>query len=344
MIETNIIPEPNFKHGLKIVIAPTIDYNKEQFEVGNLIIQAPTAIVTKDIPEILVAKNWNTEMDSIVSRQLADKQTIANIILPKNTECGIITITQDCERNASYTVYITAEEGSSATVLINKKDTSSMSGEIIRVIAKPNSKVDIITAQQTTNTTIFSHRDAIVQRDATVHWTEILLGGTYVRSHTSNNLVDTGATGNITVLYLASKKQKFDIYTANIHSAPETNSNIISKGAITDSAKALSRGLVEISTSATNANGYEQQDALLLNETAEADAIPNLVIQNHNVKCSHGSTVGQVNKETLFYIMSRGIPKSKAERILIEGFFNPVIEKCSESVQETVRKTISEVL
>lgn len=340
----NTNKEPTFKHGLKIILKPTLDYTTQVFETGELIIGESKAIVIKDVPQIFFDTEWKTEMDSIVSKQLTDRQTSIHITLPKDTNCGTITITQDGEKNASYNLFITAAPRSSATFMIDKKESSIMSGEIIRIIAEEGSKVEIITAQQTRDTTIFSHRDARILKNATVNWTEIALGGTYVRSHTINDLAAEGATGNITALFLASGKQQYDLYTASLHNAPETNSDIVTKGAVTDSAKALSRGLVEINANAANSNGYEQQDALLLSETAEADAIPNLVIHNHNVKCSHGSTVGQVNKETLFYLMSRGLTRKSAERMLIEGFFNPVIEKFDEAIQTKLRATISEEL
>jgi Fe-S cluster assembly protein SufD len=336
--------EPTFKHGLKIILKPTLDYKTQNFEAGALLLSESEAIVTKDIPDMFFTADWKTEMDSIVAKQLLDTQTRVHIALPKNTDCGTINITQEGSNNASYNIFITAEPGSSAVFVIDKKETSIMSGEIIRLHAQVNSKVDIITAQQTKDTTIFSHRDARIEKDAIVNWTDIVLGGSYVRSHIINDLCAEGATGNITVLFLASGKQQYDLYTASLHNAPETHSDIVTKGAVTDTAKVLSRGLVEINANAANSNGYEQQDALLLSKTAEADAIPNLVIHNHNVKCSHGSTVGQVDKEKLFYLMSRGLSQKKAERMLVEGFFNPVIEKFDETIQAKLRATISEGL
>jgi Fe-S cluster assembly protein SufD len=129
------------------------------------------------------------------------------------------------------------------------------------------------------------------------------------------------------------------------HLAPNTYSNIITKGAIFDSSKALSRGLVRIEKPSFNSNGYETQEALLLSERAEADAIPNLEIYNHDVKCSHGSTIGRLDKEKMFYLMSRGLTKDQAKIKLIEGFFVPAFDKIPDiKLKEKLLEKISLVL
>jgi len=112
-----------------------------------------------------------------------------------------------------------------------------------------------------------------------------------------------------------------------------------------ENSRALSRGLVYISKNAEQSTGYEKQDALLLSDEAEADAIPNLQIENNDVKCSHGSTIGQIDKEQLFYLMSRGLNEESAKKKIIEGYFAPVLDMMQdqdarEKLQATIEKAI----
>ena len=100
-----------------------------------------------------------------------------------------------------------------------------------------------------------------------------------------------------------------------MHNAKNTTSKIITKGVLNNKSKALSRSLVKIKENAPKSNGYEKQEALLLSENAEADAIPYLEIDNNDVKCSHSSAVGQIDKDVLFYMMSRGLNESEAKKI-----------------------------
>ena len=107
----------------------------------------------------------------------------------------------------------------------------------------------------------------------------------------------------------------------------------------------MSRGLVKINKNAPGSNGYETQDALLLSNKAEADAIPNLEINNNDVKCSHGSTVGQVDEDKLFYLMTRGLTKDEASQKIVEGYFTPVLDMFHDpNIKEQVHKTILEGL
>src|SRR3989344_1957558 len=212
------------------------------------------------------------------------------------------------------------------TKLSNNDDVSYITDDI-RVICKENSKVDIITVQNINKNSInIQRRKSLNQRDSSINWTDVCLGSKYTKSNIVTSLAGQGSNISNTVIFLASDSQKFDIYTASIHKAPQTVSNILTKGVLNNEAKALSRGLVKIEENAFNSNGYEKQEALLLSDKAEADAIPNLEIHNHDVRCTHGSTIGQIDKEKIFYLMSRGLNEEEAKKQIVEGYFLPVLE------------------
>ena len=137
----------------------------------------------------------------------------------------------------------------------------------------------------------------------------------------------------------------YDLYTSSLHNAKNTTSKIITKGVLNNESKALSRSLVKIKENAPKSNGYEKQEALLLSKNAEADAIPYLEIDNNDVKCSHSSAVGQIDKDVLFYMMSRGLNKSEAKKKIVEGYFSPILELLSnQEIQDKINKKITNSL
>jgi Fe-S cluster assembly protein SufD len=143
----------------------------------------------------------------------------------------------------------------------------------------------------------------------------------------SSILIGEGAESYNYGVFLAHKEENFHIGSSTIHKAPNTNSDILVKGIVKDKAKALYDGLVHIDRIAQNCNAYQHEDALILNEGAHADSIPTLTIDNKEVKCSHGSTISQVDKEKLFYLKTRGLNEASATRVIIEGFFEPIVQK-----------------
>ena len=136
-----------------------------------------------------------------------------------------------------------------------------------------------------------------------------------------NELEEEGASCTNTVVFVGRNEDNCEVSTIAIHKAPFTTSNLVSKGIVMDSAKVLSKGLVKIEENAFGSNGYEKQDVLVLSEKAQAKAIPDLEIHNHDVKCSHGSTIGKIDAEAIFYLMSRGLNKKAAEKKIVEGYF-----------------------
>ena len=120
-------------------------------------------------------------------------------------------------------------------------------------------------------------------------------------------------------------EQCFDVSTETIHTASRTKCNMMTKVVLNDNAKAVYRGLVRVNPKAVKCEGYQKNDTILLSENAEADAVPNLEIENNDVKCSHGATISQIDEMKLFYMMSRGIDEKSAKKQIVEGFFDPIL-------------------
>jgi len=246
------------------------------------------------------------------------------------------------------TICILAEKNSKVKILLTKHTDGDVSyiSEDVRILAKENSKVDFISIQDIgKETTNVQKRRSLGKKDSSVNWMDVCLGTKYTKSDVISSLDEEGASTNNRILFLCNGTQQYDLYTAALHNAPHTSSDMVTKGVLNHQAKALSRGLVKIGEHASGSNGYETQDALLLSDEAEADAIPNLEIHNHDVKCSHGSTVGQVDAEKLFYLMSRGLNEEEAKQKIVEGYFTPVLSLfADERMREKIRQSITSAM
>lgn len=166
---------------------------------------------------------------------------------------------------------------------------------------------------------------ARVERDATLTAASAGLGGGYARTRTDARLVGRGASGDLLSLYFGSGSQTLDFRTYQDHAAPDTTSNLLYKGAVGDSARSVYSGLIRVRPDARGTNAFQTNRNLKLSEEAWAESVPNLEIENNEVRCSHASAVGPIDHDQIFYLESRGVPTAAAERLIVAGFFDEVI-------------------
>ncbi len=168
-------------------------------------------------------------------------------------------------------------------------------------------------------------------------------GSKITSSEVTTYLDGEGSETNNHGIFFGNENQQFDLSVNSIHNAENTVSDIISKGALTDSSKCIYHGLVKISRNASGSNGYQKEDTLLLSPNATADAIPDLEIDNSDVKCSHGATIGKTDAEKMFYLRSRGFNEKEATKVYVKGFFNGLIKKMQiEKLRENMEDLIDE--
>ena len=336
----------NYKYGLSIVIKPKCDEIKSDITKG-------LGKITSNSKEIKISETSAQAKEANDSYALLH-QTLTTqsfeITIPKGKTINEpIVIKEEIIKSPFFlNLIINAEESSSATIVIEKEDKTnekkSYLSERIVANAKKNSKITIITNQNEKE--LFNYQEKIgnAEKDSTLDFQEMILSSKYVRMNTQSNLLGEGSSSSNTVLYLGSKDQKYDLFTMANHEGKNTVSKIETSGALLESSKALSRGLIKINENASGSDGYESQKALLLSKKAEADAIPNLEINNSEVKCSHSSSVGPVDEDQLFYLMSRGLTKKDSQKEIIEGYFKPITKVMGENVQEEVSLAIKEAL
>jgi Fe-S cluster assembly protein SufD len=171
------------------------------------------------------------------------------------------------------------------------------------------------------------HQQAVGERDSTITLGTVALGGHYARVRTEARVAGAGATTRQIALYFAGGDQMHDFRTIQDHDAPHTNSDLLFKGAVQDRARSVYTGVIKIRPHARGTAAFQTNRNLTLGEQAWAESVPNLEIETNDVKCSHASTVGPIDPEHRFYLESRGIPSAVADRLVVLGFFDEVLQQ-----------------
>ena len=171
------------------------------------------------------------------------------------------------------------------------------------------------------------HQQAVGGRDSTTTLATVALGGHYARVRTEARISGAGGSTRQVALYFAGGEQMHDFRTIQDHDAPHTTSDLLFKGAVQDSSRSVYTGLIKIRKHARGTSAFQTNRNLTLSEGAWAESVPNLEIETNDVKCSHASTVGPIDPEQRFYLESRGIPTQIAERLIVLGFFDEVLDQ-----------------
>jgi Fe-S cluster assembly protein SufD len=188
-----------------------------------------------------------------------------------------------------------------------------------------------------------STRRVEIARDAHCSWVPIHLGGHLTKQTLDIITAEQGSDMRHTGLYITQGDEHLDLFTTDLHEQGNTTGDTVWKGALTGESRASYEGLIHIVQGAQDTDTYLQTHSMLLSPRAKGDAIPSLIVETDNVKASHGGTVGEIDEDQVFYMMSRGIPRPEAVRILVEGYFEEVIQRLHDPVlEEMVRTRIAE--
>ncbi|MBD3166219.1 Fe-S cluster assembly protein SufD [bacterium] len=284
--------------------------------------------------ESLNAALWNSGMLLYIPRNL----TLEKPIYLQRTPTGLNTISR---------LLIVAEENSEVTV-INDYNGGHGEGQINgvqEVFAGPNARFNLVTIQRlgTGYTTHLTHR-AKLGAQATYKGVSVNLGGANTKMDLGGILDGPGADSRWYGLLFGSSEQHFDVHTVHRHNAGDTYSNLDYMVALKDKAVSAYTGMIRIDPGATNCEAYQENRNLLLNDGARAESIPELEIENDEVSCSHGVTVGKIDPEMIFYLTSRGVDPVDAVKMIVYGFYQPVLSKIGGSFEELSRELLMEKL
>ena len=164
-------------------------------------------------------------------------------------------------------------------------------------------------------------------RDASLKFGEVGLGGSLGRLDLGVDLIGDGSHSEMVGIYFGDGDQVLDYRVVVNHHGKNTSSDVFLKGAVEDQAESVFTGLLKIWPDATNTSTFEQNRNLVLSDGAKAHSVPNLEILCDDVVCGHGSTVGPLEAEHLYYLQSRGLSQDRAERVLLRGFFQEIIDR-----------------
>jgi len=168
---------------------------------------------------------------------------------------------------------------------------------------------------------------ARLSRDSALHSLIVALGGRVVKGNIESLLEGPGATSEMLGLIFGHDGQHFDLHTLQEHRAPHTLSDLLYKNAVKDRARSVFSGMIRVHPGAQKTNAFQANRNLILSDGAKADSIPNLEIMANDLRCTHGSATSRLHEEHLFYLMSRGLRRLDAVRMVVEGFFAELVDR-----------------
>lgn len=245
---------------------------------------------------------------------------------------------------------VVAEESAEVTVLdrFGSPDTHGGRGHlvdaVVELVVGDNARLRYLSVQEHgPHTWHIALQRAHVGADASLHSSAVALGGDYARLRSESLLLGDGAESDLMAVYFGDHHQMLDFRTLQDHDAPNTRSDLLFKGAVEDAAHSVYSGLIRLRPPARKAVASQTNRNLVLTEGAGAESIPNLEIEANDVRCSHASAVGPIDEEQLYYLESRGIPPDEAERLIVLGFFDDVLERLPvPTLARALRRTVVE--
>jgi Fe-S cluster assembly protein SufD len=171
----------------------------------------------------------------------------------------------------------------------------------------------------------------VVGRDSSAKALNLNLGGAYARSESVSHLRGSGGRSDMLAVTVAQGAQEFDHRTFQIHEVPNTASDLLYKNSLDDRSRTIFAGLIRVDPGAHRTDAYQKVRNLLLSDEAEANSAPGLEIEADDVRCTHGATSGQIDAEELFYLLSRGITQKAAQRLIVFGFLNEVLDRLPDA-------------
>ena len=177
------------------------------------------------------------------------------------------------------------------------------------------------------NINIFTNKKSLGAKDSRIVWSSGFLGGAYTRSRLESVMNEAGASSENVEVVFGNGSQRFDTVSNITHIGPNTTGHAISKGVVKDKSRSLFKGMIRIEKDAKNSRAYLAEHGMILSKDALADAIPGLEISTNEVKATHSDSVAQINEEEIFYLTSRGLSENDAKKLIIVGFFEPLVER-----------------
>ncbi len=269
------------------------------------------------------------------------------IYVPKNTRVELplqVIMNQATNGVGSYHhTLLVAEEGAGVTVvddLLGGKD--GLQSSVVELRLGDNSVVRYMNLQDFDHSTWnFLTGRAAMGRNSDLRWIQVSWGSRLTKAFLDVDLMGEGGHAELLGIYFPTGRQHIDHQTLQLHRAPHCFSDLLFNGALKDKARSVYMGIIRVLPGAQKTDAYQRNGNLILDEGARADSIPGLEIEADDVRCTHGATAAQVEDEYVFYLMARGLTRPQAERMIVQGFFQAVLDRVPvESVVTKLERVI----
>lgn len=271
----------------------------------------------------------------------------AFIYVPRNTKVELplqIILTQASDGVGAYHhTLLVADTGAEVTVvdeLLGGKD--GLQSSVVELWLGDNSTVRYMNLQDFDHSTWnFLTGRAAMQRNADLRWIQVSWGSRVTKAFLDVDMLGAGGHAELLGIYFPTGKQHIDHQTLQLHRAPHCSSDLLFNGALKGKARSVYMGFIKVFPNAQKTDAYQRNGNLILDSTARADSIPGLEIEADDVRCTHGATVSEVEEEYVFYLMARGLSRPQAERMIVQGFFQAVLDRVPvESVVHKLERVI----
>ncbi|MEO8953545.1 MAG: Fe-S cluster assembly protein SufD [Ktedonobacteraceae bacterium] len=275
----------------------------------------------------------------------------AFLYIPKGVEIAEPILTQiwlDVPTSATFAHTLIIAEELSSVRYVNEYN-SSVAGEqpaflndVVEVFARNAARVEFSNMQDLgQNVWNVTNKNAVHEKDGSVTWVMADLGSKVTLANIGASLRGNGSVAELVGVFFADHDQRFSMNTLSDHNAIATNAETLVKGVLTDKSRVEFQGMIRVQPKAQQTASFLSDHTLLLSSECRAESIPGLEIGANEVSASHGATTGQIDEEQLFYLMVRGIARAEAERIIVQGFFEPVLQRVPlENLRIRLRRSI----
>jgi len=327
-------------HGGQIVFSPTgtkYELSKKIQDQGVIFLPLKEAAQTKtDLLEKFLGKIVQADEGKFAALAAAFAEDGVFLYVPKgvHVEAPLHSVLWGPGDDLAYFSHLVVwlEEDSSVTYIHEAAspngNSQSMHAGNVEIFVGENANLRFIELQSWGNHIWnFSHERARVMKHGKIDWIFGSLGSHLTKNFSEINLEGEGSEGRMSGFYFTDEDQHLDHDTQQNHLAPHTTSDLLFKGALEDESRSVWQGMIYVAPEAQQTDGFQSNKNLVLSENARADSIPGLEILADDVRCTHGATIGNVDEEEMFYLLSRGIPEKEARRLIVEGFFDPIMQR-----------------
>lgn len=242
---------------------------------------------------------------------------------------------------------VVMEEGAQAVIIdeyaAHDPAARVLINSVVEGTVQPNSNLTYFNIQRWGERCRSHHRQRfLVQRDASITTVNIGLGGHYNKADLGNAMQGFNAQSEMIGVVFGGASQHFDTHTEHLHQIGNSSSDMDFKVVLEDTARSVYTGLIRIDLDAANSEAYQENRNLMLDAGCRAESIPELEILNENVRCTHGATVGPIDEDQVYYLRTRGLHRREAERLIVEGFFGPALDRIEDvALRDRLWQTIA---